>query len=67
MLVTIRKTDEHSQEFKLWLESNGYNVDFGIQSAVDDISTWGEGDDNEYACITHNNLWDDFCNQYLGV
>lgn len=58
--ITITEDSHEAEEFKTWLESKGYNVEYGIESAVDGYPCSDMG--NIQANELHNKLWEQYCN-----
>jgi len=59
MNITITNDSHEAESFKMWLESQGHEVEYGIESKVDGYPC-SDSEDGNY---THNQLWDRYCNQ----
>jgi len=59
MTVIITIDAHEAVEFELWLESKGYNVEYGIESAIDGVGCSCDEDANNI----HNELWNNYCTQ----
>ena len=56
--ITIAEDATEAEEFKIFLETRGYTVEYGIESMVDGSPC----SDNTNASDLHNRLWENYCN-----